>query len=64
MCEPGKSSPVDIQCERVVIGAEQVDSHVKFLTSQKQRILNILLDNIFVIVIPSFEFFAPFHDLA
>ena len=44
--ESGKPSPVEVNDERLVAGAQSVDPHVELLASDQQRVVYIFLGNV------------------
>lgn len=45
MGEPGKATPVKPYGQISIIGTKGINSHIKFLITKKQRVVNILLNN-------------------
>jgi hypothetical protein len=46
VCESRKPGSVEVDCKRLVGGAESVNSHVEFLASEKQGVSDVSLDNV------------------
>ena len=50
MGQPGKTGSVHIERQWVVVSAETVNSHIELFSAEEKWVLNVLLNDVFIVV--------------